>query len=83
MDLLEERFLAPVGTDTRLLAGNAAFLAPGAPGEDRVLAAQQLGVTMLSDERFLVSHVLPRCSDRAIVLDELHAVAEVGWVCLT
>lgn len=60
MDLLEERFLAPAGTDAALLAGNAAFLAPGAPGEDRVLAAQQLGVTTLGDERFLVSHLLLR-----------------------
>ena len=59
VDLLEERFLAPAGTDVRLLSG-AAFLAPGAPGEDRVLAAQPLGVAALSDERFLVAHLLPR-----------------------
>ena len=59
VDLLDERFLAPEGTDAALLSGSA-FLAPGAPGEDRVLAAQQLGVTALSRERLLVDHLLPR-----------------------
>ena len=57
VDLLEERYLAPEGTDAHLLA--PAFLRHTSPGENKVLVAR-LGVTQLSSHDFFIRQVLPR-----------------------
>lgn len=56
IDLLEERFLAPVGTNEALLG--AGFLTCTA-GEIQVLTAR-LGVKQLEAQPFFTNHVLPR-----------------------
>ena len=58
VDLLEPRFLAPEGTDPGLLSGGA-FLRPAGVAKGRMLT-QRLGVIQLSNERFLIDHILPR-----------------------
>ena len=57
LDLLEDRFLAPVGADEALLAPS--FLKPAPTGEARVLV-ERLGVKMLTQQELISDHVLPR-----------------------
>lgn len=59
LDLLEDRFLAPDGTDEALLAPS--FLKPAPAGEARVLV-ERLGVKMLTQQELIREHVLPRYS---------------------
>lgn len=74
MDLLEDRFLAPDGTDEALLA--ASFLKPAPAGEARVLV-ERLGVKMLTQQELITDHVLPRSPSFL-----LHAVQIVHCTCI-
>ncbi|BDA44284.1 probable Sacsin [Coccomyxa sp. Obi] len=62
LDLLEDRFLAPGGTDEALLAPS--FLKPAPAGEARVLV-ERLGVKMLTQQALITDHVLPRLQEIA------------------
>lgn len=57
MDLLEDRFLAPEGSNEALLGPG--FITCTSAGEANVLTAR-LGVQQLTPQHFFTQHVLPR-----------------------